>query len=179
MILTKGQEVGFAPQHRVSKTALSQIERLVGRLPAWMKPNNLAPAMLPHPREIPVNPMQNHYHQNEPSGVGPIRTMPRPYYPHAHNYGVPTQQEFYPPVVHSHPYSPAVPRVENVYVPAGGTYGDMPPLAYAPPPPTRLSSPGYSTPHSTPTPGITLSITFSLLTLIFCLRRNEQHEFST
>ncbi len=45
---------GFLSQPRVSQSTFAQIERLVGRLPPWMKGNNKAPAAQLVSRQPPL-----------------------------------------------------------------------------------------------------------------------------
>lgn len=132
------QQGGFVSQPRVSQSTLSQIERLVGRLPPWMKGNNVAPSAQLVPRGPPL---QHNYQEGLP---GPMRPNSHPLYQQGRSIGLPMyQNSFRSQQVPNGPCTAQVPYAD-----------EMPPLAYEPVvPPVRplVGIPGhqgvYRSPH--------------------------------
>ncbi len=130
---TGGHCGGMVSQPKVSRSTLTQIERLVGRLPSWMKPTAAAVVqrtpLLPHSQ-----------HNPSPSGIYPLRTA---FSPKEYSHEVPMQRTR-TNNVHSC-YCHTTPIVPNHYHQTADQRGDsghslpyeMPPLEYDMP---RLSN---------------------------------------
>lgn len=154
-------------QPKVSRSTLSQIERLVGKLPSWMKPN--AAAVVQRAPSLPHS-QRNH----SPTGVFPMRAIPRVFSPQKCSHAVPMQQTCFAVPNHAHSCCQATQIVPNHYhqtdIPrndcempplaceihpfsngmpplANGMpslSNEMPPLAYEPSPRTRLPVTGIA-----------------------------------
>ena len=116
---TGGHCGGMVSQPKVSRSTLTQIERLVGRLPSWMKPTAAAVV-----QRTPLLPHRQH--NLSPSGIYPLKTA---FSPKEYSHEVPTQRTC--PNVHScccH----TTPIVPNHYHQTANQRGDseMPSLAY-------------------------------------------------
>ena len=117
---------GCGVQRCASRSTISQIERLVGRLPSWMKPIR---TVHPSPSASVFSPTPT----TPSSAIG--------IHPAAARYGMELQQQIqlqqqqYPPVF----AVPAAPR-PAVVAQVVDPYAGMPPLAYAPPPPVKIST---------------------------------------
>jgi len=138
-------------QPKVSRSTLSQIEKLVGKLPSWMKPN--AAAVVQRAPSLPHS-----YHKASPSGVFPMATVPRVFSPQKFSHEIPMQQNCFAVPNHTPSCCQATHNVPNHYhadiprvcgmpplaceIPP--LSNGMPPLAYEPSPRTRIPVPGIS-----------------------------------
>lgn len=109
-----------------------------------MKPNNLAPAA----SALPGGPPVHQQYPNKLSGIGPIRTGPRPAFSPNESFGEPMYQQNYPSSAQSfvHCQVPQTqtqvrcqPQMGNGYIVNEPRREEMPPLGYDPLPPTRPS----------------------------------------
>jgi hypothetical protein len=146
LLLLSGQCNGMVSQPKVSRSTLSQIEKLVGKLPPWMKPNTAAVIQrgptLPHS-----------YHKASPSGVFPMSPVPRVFSPPKFSHELSMQPNCFA-VPHAPSCYQASHNMPNHYqcdIPRGmpplaceipPPANGMPPLAYEPSPRTRIPAPG-------------------------------------
>lgn len=132
---TGGHCGGMVSQPKVSRSTLTQIERLVGRLPSWMKPTAAAVVqrtpLLPHSQ-----------HNPSPSGIYPLRTA---FSPKKYSHEVPMQRNCTNNV--NSCYGHTTPIVPNYYYQTANqgcdsemhspAYEMMPPLEYDMPRPSN------------------------------------------
>lgn len=112
----------MSTQPKVNRAALSQVERLVGRLPLWMK--TTAASMVPGGTSAQSNHLR-------PNGFGaqPMRTGSRFFSPLGSNPGTSLEQHSFAAHTCCH-VSPTLPNIyRTCHQP---TLGEMPPLAYEP-----------------------------------------------
>ncbi|KAI9563509.1 hypothetical protein GHT06_010972 [Daphnia sinensis] len=129
-----GAVSGVSSQPKVSRSALSQVERLVGKLPPWMK--TTAASVIEG-----ATPLQRSYPRPFRFSAVPMRTVSKVYSPPTTNPIMAKRQHSCVAPNHVHPCCRVSPILQNVYqTHRSSAPSEMPPLAYEPLPIIRQTT---------------------------------------
>ncbi|XP_057376641.1 uncharacterized protein LOC130697865 [Daphnia carinata] len=129
-----GPVSGVSSRPKINTTVLSQVEKLVGKLPSWMKTaasylvDGVAPLQPNHPRPARFS-------------AAPVRTVPTVYSPPTSNFIMARRQHSSVAPNHVHPCCQVSPTQQDLYqTHHSPPPSEMPPLAYEPLPIIRQTA---------------------------------------
>lgn len=134
-----GTVTGVSSLPKVSRSALSQVERLVGKLPSWMK--TTAASVIDR-----ATPLQPNYPRPARFSAVPMRTVPIVSSPPTSNSRMAMGQYSFVAPNHVHPCYQVTPTLQDFQTHRSPAPSEMPPLAYEPLPiirPTATTNPRH------------------------------------